>query len=434
MKAKKILKFSLVFLLIFTSGAFSSLYEKQPDKSWVKSARDRIGLKLPHFSVFDKKFPEQAQSLRYNFYIKNRYDIKSNFQITENDAGEIFAIDRNSGALYSLNSNSNKMKIKGNLFDSITNKYKEIASVNNLVMDLHFAFDKFFVSIVTLRNNGKSECLTAYDFELNGNSIIKVNKFFESPCIEDRQNTSMWAGRFASSTQNLYLSIGEQRYDRSGFPKNSSIAETERLNTKSVFGTILKFSPNLLQYNIFSKGHRNAQGLFYSSLQNKLFESEHGPSGGDEINLIEQGKNYGWPQVSFGNAYGWPVTDGLPYKFNVEAANTKYELELKKYGFIRGSHEGYTLPLMSWSPSIAASALREVPDSSYLSGWKGDIILATLSEKSLHRIVIKNNIVVLDERIALNFRIRDFVLTNTGLIFIATDEGQLVSMKLVANN
>jgi len=433
-KLKKFLKFFIIVFLIFTLGAFSSLYEKQPDKSWVKSARDRIGLKLPHIPALEKKFPKKAQSLRYNFEIQNRYKISSNFQLAETRLGEIFAVDRKTGALYSLNSNSNKMKINGNVFESIANKYKETDSVNNLVMDLHFAFDKFFISIVTVRNNGKSECLTAYDFGLNGNNIIRVNKFFESPCIEDRQNTAMWAGRFASSTQNLFLSIGEQRYDRSGFPKNSSIAETERLNINSVFGAILKFSPNLLQHNIFSKGHRNAQGLFYSSLQNKLFESEHGPSGGDEINLIEEGENYGWPQVSFGNAYGWPVTDGLPYKFSVEAANTKYELELKKYGFIRGSHEGYALPLMSWSPSIAASALSEVPDSSYLSDWKGNIILATLSEKSLHRIVIKNNIVVFDERISLNFRIRDFVLTKAGLIFIATDEGQLVSMKLVANN
>lgn len=326
------------------------------------------------------------------------------------------------------------MENLGNLFNDVMKKYKENVSENNLVMDLHFSFNKFFVSIVKVRNNGNSECLAAYYFELKEKTIVNLAKFFESPCIQDRKNTAMWAGRFANSTENLFLSVGEQRYDRSGFPKNSRIAETERVNTNSVFGTILKFPLNLMGYSIYSKGHRNAQGLFYSSSKKTLYESEHGPSGGDEINLIQLRKNYGWPYVSFGNAYGWPVTDGSPYKFVVEAANTKYEAQLKTYGFIRGHHDGFVLPLLSWSPSIAASAFREVPDSPYLAEWKGNLILATLSEKSLHRIVIENNVVVFDERILLNFRIRDFVLTKSGFIFIATDEGQLVSMKLTANN
>ena len=301
-------------------------------------------------------------------------------------------------------------------------------------MDLHFAFNKFYISIVTVTNDEKSECLSAYEFDLNAYSIVSVNKFFESPCIQDRKNTLMWAGRFADSAQNLFLSIGEQRYDRSGFPKNSVIAETERLKANSVFGAILKFSPKLTEFEIYSKGHRNAQGLYYSIPNNKLFESEHGPSGGDEINLVEKGNDYGWPHVSFGNAYGWPVTDGAPYKFSITEANTKFEEQLKTYGFIRGSHKGYSLPLMSWAPSIAASALMEIPDWPNLSDWKGSIILATLKEKALHRIVIEDNIVVLDEIISLNFRIRDFVLSKTGVIFIATDEGQLVSMRIVPNN
>jgi glucose/arabinose dehydrogenase len=201
-----------------------------------------------------------------------------------------------------------------------------------------------------------------------------------------------------------------------------------------VFGTILKFSPKLMGYEIYSNGHRNPQGLFFSIAKNKLYESEHGPSGGDEINLIEKGDHYGWPYVSFGNAYGWPVTDGAPYKFSVESANTKFEDQLKTYGFIRGSHKGYSLPLMSWAPSIAASALAEVPDSPVLSDWKGNIILSTLQEKALHRIVIENDVVVLDEKILLNFRIRDIVVMKSGIIFIATDEGQLVSMRIVRND
>jgi glucose/arabinose dehydrogenase len=109
------------------------------------------------------------------------------------------------------------------------------------------------------------------------------------------------------------------------------------------------------KWRVFTKGHLNPQGLTF--LKNgQLLSTEHGPKRGDELNVITEGSNCGWPDVTVGTEYGsydWPVGSSLV-----------------------GSHTGYTAPLFAWVPSIAVSQLIEI--NNFHPRWDGDLLVGSL--------------------------------------------------------
>ena len=149
---------------------------------------------------------------------------------------------------------------------------------------------------------------------------------------------------------------------------------------------------------VFSLGHRNPQGLFISP-SGKVWVTEHGPEGGDELNLVTQGSNYGWPVATYGVEYGtnmWPLTAKA------------------------GSHDGYVLPFYSWIPSIGVSALIEVTSPKF-EHWRGDLLVSSLAAQSLWRLRIREDRVVLVERITMDARIRDILEGHDGELVMWMD-------------
>ncbi|MEX0604046.1 MAG: PQQ-dependent sugar dehydrogenase [Marinobacter sp.] len=149
---------------------------------------------------------------------------------------------------------------------------------------------------------------------------------------------------------------------------------------------------------IYSYGHRNVQGLIYDSEENRLIAHEHGPKGGDEINLIEAGKNYGWPITSFGLDYtGARVT---PFT----------------------DRPGMESPLLQWTPSIAPSGMT-LYTGELFPQWQGDLLVGALAAKQVHRVSLENGeareVEVLFE--ALNERIRDVETGPDGAVYLLTD-------------
>jgi hypothetical protein len=445
----RVLLAGVVFLSFFL-GAVSSLHTTKGGRSWVLAARDRVVSHIPNVPFVSKDsvkgllgqsdpiFPSPIDTLRYRLVTVKRFSIKGQFQLAQDSQGSVYAVDRNVGDFYKLKSDSQSSQvILSNLFSAIDNLEGKSSRAFRIT-DLHYFNSKFYVNSVLITNKGQSECGAAYSFEMKKNKITSFSRFLKTPCIEDRKNPAMWGGRFTNTNSALYLSIGEQRYDRSGFPKLSDVATVERANPNSIFGCVLEFKVPIGLYSRFSCGHRNAQGLYYSVKDNLLFESEHGPMGGDEVNLLARGRNYGWPNVSLGSAYGWPLAGPESEKkkidFDVSATNTKYEKQLKTYGFIRGSHKGFAPPLMSWIPSVGASAILQIPENPVFRDWSSDLILGTMAETSMHRIRISDGRVILDERIPLGFRIRDMLIGQNNLLYIATDEDQLVAIKFIPKN
>ena len=197
----------------------------------------------------------------------------------------------------------------------------------------------------------------------------------------------------------LYMTVGE-RNDRNRAQETTHHAgKLLRLRDD---GTVPMDNPFVgragFRPEIYSYGHRNLQGLAFHPTTGQLWEHEHGPQGGDELNLIQPGKNYGWPVVTLGREYsGDPIT---PVWYR----------------------EGMEQPVTVWVPSIAVSGMMFYTGDR-LPGWKGDLFVGGLSGLQLHRVVFasggpRGRETLLAE---LKQRIRDVRQGPDGLIYLATD-------------
>jgi hypothetical protein len=126
------------------------------------------------------------------------------------------------------------------------------------------------------------------------------------------------------------------------------------------------FPGNNAPSTVFTYGHRNPQGLAFNPFTNEIWEDEHGPKGGDEINIIRKGKNYGWPLVSYGVNY-----DGNP----VSASPEK---------------DGVENPIHTWTPSIAPCGMAFITSDKY-GAWKGNVLVGSLAFTHLTRLQISSN-------------------------------------------
>ena len=150
---------------------------------------------------------------------------------------------------------------------------------------------------------------------------------------------------------------------------------------------------------IWAYGLRNAEGLAFNPADGTLWEQEHGPKGGDEINIIEKGKNYGWPVVSFGVNYnGTPVGTGNQHA------------------------DGITDPVWHWTPSIAPSGMAFYT-AGLIPGWNGSLINGALKFQLISRLTLDGDKAVKEERLLqdLHERIRDVRQGPDGALYLLTD-------------
>lgn len=154
---------------------------------------------------------------------------------------------------------------------------------------------------------------------------------------------------------------------------------------------------------IYSYGHRNVQGIAFHPATGALWDGEMGPRGGDEINLIQPGKNYGWPVITYGIEYkGQKIGEGIQQKSGMEQ------------------------PVYYWDPSISPSGMTFY-SSDAMPEWKNNLFLGCLSGKHICRVVIENNKVTGEERLLADQgqRFRDVTQGKDGALYAVTDEGRL---------
>ncbi|MFT6070451.1 MAG: glucose/arabinose dehydrogenase [Bacteriovoracaceae bacterium] len=154
---------------------------------------------------------------------------------------------------------------------------------------------------------------------------------------------------------------------------------------------------------IWSYGHRNPQGLVFDKERGVLFEMEHGPRGGDEINIIKKGGNYGWPLASYGREYMLPMDVGEK--------------------LVKGTIQ----PMKFYVPSIAPSGL-EVYSGKIFKKWKGDLFSGALKDRHLNRVSLSNLKAIKEERLIedLKYRIRSVREGPDGLLYLSTDNGKIL--------
>ena len=221
-------------------------------------------------------------------------------------------------------------------------------------------------------------------------------------------NSMHFGGRLVFDKKgNIFVSTGE-RSDLKTRPKaqllDNGYGKVHYITTdgKPVAGNPFISNASALP-EIYSYGHRNVQGLDIHPSTGELWASEMGPKGGDEINMIVAGKNYGWPTIGYGLEYnGNKVGDGLTQK------------------------EGMEQPVYYWDPVLSPSGMRFY-SSDVIDEWKNNLFIGGLSSKHIARIVIKDNKVVGEERLLEkeNQRFRDIEMGNDGALYAVTDEGRL---------
>lgn len=206
-------------------------------------------------------------------------------------------------------------------------------------------------------------------------------------------------GRLASISENeIILTVGDHYQDGLAGPDlpqdpASHIGKTVLIDVESGSS------------RIYSLGHRNAQGL-YVDQEGTIWSTEHGPQGGDELNIIVDGANYGWPKVSYGMQYptlSWPAPHW-------------------------GNHDAFSLPLYAWIPSVATCNVIRLEGSSKFPQWTGDLIVGTLRARAIFRLRVRANRVVLTEQIEIGNRIRDLDQANDGSLVLLTDDGDLITL------
>lgn len=249
-----------------------------------------------------------------------------------------------------------------------------------------------------LERNCVEVVIEQLDFNRLTQKVKRVSNWLISkPCvpISAVQHTS---GRFAVIDQSsAYVTIGDL-----GYPQISD--RKKRGDLGSIFKVSAKGAVKI------SQGHRNAQGIVLFNNKD-LLAAEHGPRGGDEINLIKPGADYGWPFVTYGQPYG----------------SGDYVRPSKS-----GTHAGFIEPLTYWVPSIAPTELVQLPKDGWRQ-WSNQLLLGTLKEQAVVFIKVDQNLMVVEqEKVDVGHRIRDLEVLPTGVAVATTDSGQLLLISLAS--
>ncbi|MCW3094180.1 MAG: glucose sorbosone dehydrogenase [Ferruginibacter sp.] len=208
-------------------------------------------------------------------------------------------------------------------------------------------------------------------------------------------------------TGNLIFSTGE-RSDKRTRPQaqflNSSLGKVIRITTDGKPAAGNPFSGvDSARPELYSYGHRNVQGLAFHPTTGDLWETEFGPKGGDELNRVVPGKNYGWPTITYGLEYsGEKVGEGIQQKAGMEQ------------------------PVYYWDPVISPSGITFYSGNS-IPEWKDNLFISGLSSMQITRLVIKDNKVAGEERLLTDVkkRFRDVTEGKDGALYAITDDGCL---------
>jgi aldose sugar dehydrogenase len=256
---------------------------------------------------------------------------------------------------------------------------------------------------VSYSNGPRERSTTVVDrFRLRGTKAVDRQRIFTADAYsEDRYH---YGGRMVFANGLLYITIGDRHHENRAQELDNHAGKIIRLHDD---GRVPADNPFIGQKDakpeIWSYGHRNAQGFIVHPVTGELWVHEHGPLGGDELNLIKRGANYGWPVISYGWQYsGGPIGKGIV------------------------SEKGMEQPLWVWTPGIAPSGLIYYTGDRFPQ-WRGSFLLGAMGRRHLNRIVIEDSYVVLEERI-LNRkvgRVRLVAQSPDGFIYIGCDDGNL---------
>ncbi|WP_430967792.1 PQQ-dependent sugar dehydrogenase [Spongiimicrobium sp. 2-473A-2-J] len=255
-----------------------------------------------------------------------------------------------------------------------------------------------YISYASSEGGGKGGNTAIMRARIVNNSLVDRKVLYKA--VPNTTRGQHFGSRFAFDREGyLYFSIGE-RGDREVNPQDIT-RDGGKIYRLHDDGRIPADNPFVNKAGaktaIFSYGHRNPQGLLTHPETGQIWDHEHGPRGGDEINIVQKGKNYGWPKITYGINYsGSAITD-------------------------KTHMPGMEQPIHYWIPSIAPSGMAFVTTEKY-PGWKGSLLVGSLVFQYLERLELKDGKVVYREKLMDGIgRVRDVRQGPDGLIYVAVE-------------
>lgn len=311
---------------------------------------------------------------------------------------DLMVFTQKSGALSTLN-------LKDLKIEKIEGAPKAHSEGQAGLLDVLKDPDSDWIYFTYAKPSGETAVTTLARAKLKNNKLIQWSDLLITKSQSD--DVKHFGSRIAFSGDYVFFSLGDRGHRPNGQDLKTHAGSILRLHKD---GRVPEDNPFVKEAKalpeIWSWGHRNVQGLAYDQQNDNLWAIEHGPRGGDELNLIKKGANYGWPVVSLGREYWNP--------FRVGEATSK---------------EGMVDPVMQYTPSIAPGSLL-LYSGKVFTHWKGNLFSGALALTHLNRLVLEGTRVTKEERLLkkLDYRIRAVIEGPDGLLYLSTDDGKILQI------
>ena len=319
-----------------------------------------------------------------------------------------FLVTERSGSLHHIDVNGRKSKPLTGLPAMAVDGQGGLLDIA-LAADFKHSRKLFFCfSEPSAHGSSNSTALASANLSTDMRRLENVKIMFsQQPKVD---SSAHFGCRIVLKNKQLFLTLGD-RYSRMQDAQtlNNHLGKIVRLNQD---GSVPADNPFVGQTNklaeIYSYGHRNVQGAALAA-DGQLWTHEHGPQGGDEINIIQAAANYGWPVITYGEQYGGG-----------------------KIGAGISAQEGMKQPLYYWQPSIAPSGMIFVSSNRYGDDWNGNLLVGSLKFSYLARITLDSKQkIVREDKINVGERVRDVRQAPDGFIYVLTDSanGKLLRLQ-----
>lgn len=288
---------------------------------------------------------------------------------------------------------------KGEDYDGLV-YCRELAGVkDSLLVD-----DILYVAYTTWDHeaNGARLAVSAFDLDReNATLTYRKDIFLSYPAIKEPFLGHQVGGKLVlgADDHTMFLSVGD-------FSKPDGVQDPA-----TALGKMIRINLNNATAEVYASGLRSPSGgLYFDRDSNELWETEHGPKGGDEINLIKHGKNYGWPVVSYGTLY---EREGMG----------------NYYGNKYNSHENFEKPVFVFNPSIGVGAIAKYPKTGKNEYWEEGFFVAGMASNNLLYMRKEGERLVYAEPVLSDYRIRALRIDKNGFFFMKTDNDQFLWME-----
>ena len=294
-------------------------------------------------------------------------------------------------------------------FEQVKNNINDFIGLKQFEKWLYFSLKGFIIYnekiFISYTEEIEPDCwnTSVISGEMNYKEIEFKKLFSSKDCIHSSKNIDKDFSAHAAGGEIIILDDNHILLSVGDYKNRYLVQDKTKIN-----GKIIKININNSDYEILSMGHRNPQGLYLDKENNFILETEHGPMGGDEINLIEIDKinknkiqNYGWPITSAGEHYGGKVK--------------KNKLKYEKYPLYKShSKYGFIEPLISFVPSIAISKITKIDKDRYVVG--------SMKDKSLYFFKLNDEKKIIElNRVEVYERVRDMIFRDNKLFLFLED-------------